>query len=420
MEISTEKRSEHRFKTPNRSRPRRGRWILDLDQSTQKSTPKKQTMKRNLRYSRTSRNVLGSICLLLMAKTTGFTLSGRKFRDSGMTSLQGELQQSERSATNDGTPREKVSGIFEELTQLSETTNRGFQASAEDRRRARDRIFSLEKLNTSPEPAADYYSNNKSDTSDAPTISGKWTLIYTDAPDIIALDTSRYPFSTAKLGRIGQECSPPFVKNVIEWMRPDWASQIPYAGSTDTRILQKVVTSASATPDKPFIVDLKVAGFELSSPKNVSTTENLSNRIQTDGFIAGLLTSNPVDLKGPWNPPFGKFRVLYLDEQYRATLTSQNHVAVNRRCTSEEECSRYRLYCDVKVSQSLENNSDGRASAQQETPLSKAYTLGKVLELDTRLGNWMIMIREQANSWGGAVHEKLDLQRISLQRPQDS
>merc|ERR1711935_241386 len=98
------------------------------------------------------------------------------------------------------------------------------------------------------------------------SISGKWTLIYTDAPDITGLDTSRNPFSTATLGRIGQDCNPPFVKNVIEWKRPSWASSLPFSGNENSRILQKVVTSASASPDKPNLVNLKIAGLELETP----------------------------------------------------------------------------------------------------------------------------------------------------------
>jgi hypothetical protein len=237
---------------------------------------------------------------------------------------------------NDDTRQGEASILIEELIEVAERTSRGFQASAADRRQARDIIFSLEKLNPTSEPAGGFYADNRSDTSDAPTISGKWTLIYTDAPDITSLDTSRSPFSTAKLGRIGQECNPPYIKNVIEWMRPDWASKIPFSGSEESRVLQKVVTSASATPEKPDVVNLKIAGLEVISP-NQASENDLSTRIQKDGFIAGLISANPVDLKGPLNPPFGQFRILYLDEALRITLTSQNNVAVNWRCKDGEE-----------------------------------------------------------------------------------
>eukprot|EP00980_Cylindrotheca_fusiformis_P012395 scaffold3043_cov121-Cylindrotheca_fusiformis.AAC.11 len=43
--------------------------------------------------------------------------------------------------------------------------------------------------------------------------------------------------------------------------------------------------------------------------------------------------------------------------------------------------------------------------------ISKAYahTVGEVLKLDTKLDNWMTMIREDPNRWGSVVEEKLEL-----------
>jgi len=234
-----------------------------------------------------------------------------------------------------------------ELQNLSERTNRGFQASAADREKAKEIIFDLARLNPTPEPASPYYSTEgplSEPSSPAPTLAGKWTLIYTDAPDITGLDTSRNPFSTAKLGRIGQECNPPYIKNVIEWLRPDWAKDLPFSGSDDSQVLQKVVTSASAGSEKPLTVDLKIAGLELEagSTETFSTIGNaepsdLVSRIQQQGIPAGLLSINPVDLKGPLNPPFGQFEILYLDEDFRMIKTGQNFLAVNQRIQPGEE-----------------------------------------------------------------------------------
>jgi hypothetical protein len=244
--------------------------------------------------------------------------------------------------------------VKKELLELAERTNRGFQASASDRKRARELIFDLARFNPTPEPASPYYtkandSNNGDQETEPPTstLAGKWTLIFTDAPDITGLDTSRNPFSTAKLGRIGQECKPPYIKKVIEWRRPDWAKDLPLSGSDESRVLQKVVTSASATPDKPLMVDLKVAGLELEAGSNSDEETNsssagepesdIASRIQKQGIPAGLLSMNPVDLKGSWNPPFGQFEILYLDEDLRMIKTGQNYVAVNRRIQEGEE-----------------------------------------------------------------------------------
>eukprot|EP00980_Cylindrotheca_fusiformis_P025240 scaffold13311_cov161-Cylindrotheca_fusiformis.AAC.6 len=38
-----------------------------------------------------------------------------------------------------------------------------------------------------------------------------------------------------------------------------------------------------------------------------------------------------------------------------------------------------------------------------------AHTVGEVLKLDTKLDNWMTMIREDPNRWGSVVEEKLEL-----------
>ena len=237
----------------------------------------------------------------------------------------------------------EVSVLIEKMRQIADRTNRGFQASSTDRRQARDIAFSLEKLNPTAAPAAAYYENSapsKESPRGRPTVSGKWNLIYTDAPDITSLDTSRNPLSTASLGRIGQECIPPYVKNVIEWKRPSWASSLPFSGTEDSRVLQKVVTSASATPEKPDTVDLKIAGLELENPNQedeLAKDNDIASRVERDGLVAGLLSLNPVDLKGQLNLPFGQFRILYLDEDLRITLTSQNYIAVNSRCKEDEE-----------------------------------------------------------------------------------
>eukprot|EP00529_Nitzschia_sp_RCC80_P041864 CAMPEP_0113463542 /NCGR_PEP_ID=MMETSP0014_2-20120614/12707_1 /TAXON_ID=2857 /ORGANISM="Nitzschia sp." /LENGTH=274 /DNA_ID=CAMNT_0000355531 /DNA_START=520 /DNA_END=1344 /DNA_ORIENTATION=+ /assembly_acc=CAM_ASM_000159 len=255
----------------------------------------------------------------------------------------------------------EVQSLKQELYDLASKTNRGFTANATERRTASEIIFDLARFNQSREPAQDYYhdgrgvnSGSGSGSNMSPnSVKGKWQLIYTDAPDIVSLDSSKNPFSTAKLGRIGQECSPPYIKNVIEWFRPDWAKDLPYSGTDESRVLQKVVTAASATPTKPMMVDLKVAGFELEAGTDsdddhhhghhddqamAKGNNDWMSRIQKDGLPAGLLSLNPVDLKGPMNPlPFGQFEILYLDEEVRMIRTGQNYLAVNRRLKPEEE-----------------------------------------------------------------------------------
>lgn len=249
----------------------------------------------------------------------------------------------------------EVTRLKTELMALATRTNRGFQATKEERDTIRDVIYELARFNPSKNPARGYYDSNTilhgndDAENDSCTISGKWTLIYTDAPDITGLDTSRNPFATAKLGRIGQECYPPYIRNVIEWLRPDWASNVPFSGTESSRIFQKVVTSASASPSKPLMVDLKVAGLEFisdnsgitsPSPPSLSSNNGIQDfvqRVQDQGLPSGLLSLRPIDWKSPLNPPFGQFEILYVDEDIRVIRTGQNYLAANQRIRSIEE-----------------------------------------------------------------------------------
>ena len=291
---------------------------------------------------------LFAVLIILLSSTSpafgfGVLQRAKSLLPIGSMLYMAEGNTSDESIENDKTGQEAVR-LKNELLDLADRTKRGFQASAEDRKKAKELIFDLARLNPTPEPASPYYSSNDNrQASSSPTLAGKWTLVYTDAPDITGLDTSRNPFSTAKLGRIGQECNPPYIKNVIEWLRPDWAKNLPFSGSDETRVLQKIVTSASANPNKPLTVDLKVAGLELEAGATSGDEDDsiqasdLVSLIQKRGIPAGLLSVNPVDLKGPLNPPFGQFEILYVDEDFRMIKTYQNFLAVNQRIKSGEE-----------------------------------------------------------------------------------
>jgi hypothetical protein len=137
----------------------------------------------------------------------------------------------------------------------------------------------------------------------------------------------------AKLGRIGQECSPPSIKNVIEWQRPGWASSLPFSGGETSRVLQKVCLEGSATQDNPKVVDLKVVGVDFLGMNGGDDLISGDNR-SMDAFFNGpaaLLERNPVKLQGPLTAPFGKFEILYLDDDMRITRTFQGYMAVNMR-----------------------------------------------------------------------------------------
>lgn len=222
-----------------------------------------------------------------------------------------------------------------QLLKLAHVTRRGFEAKLSDRKRIKELVDFLKKKNPSVDPARAFYydeedETNNSHPSNPLTLCGKWTLVYTDAPDIISLEGRRGgPLSIAKLGRIGQECVPPNIKNVIEWKRPDWAKSFDILGTDDSRVIQKVVVEATASRENPMIVDMKVAGLDIFG---VSGVEGKEEQI---GSPAKYFEENPIELRGPLQPPFGRFEVLYLDEDMRIIRTSQNFVAVNIRSVEE-------------------------------------------------------------------------------------
>ena len=158
------------------------------------------------------------------------------------------------------------------------------------------------------------------------------TALSLQAPDITGLD-NQGPLPSAKLGRIGQECDPPNVKNVIEWLKPDWIKRLPFKlGEDGSRVLQKVCTEASVDPSKPLCADLKLVGVELiGEASNTSTNDDKDDMSVNRLFQtpAEFLEKNPVELRGPLKAPFGKFDVLFLDKSMRIIKTYQGFLAVN-------------------------------------------------------------------------------------------
>jgi hypothetical protein len=239
--------------------------------------------------------------------------------------------------------------LKDSLQTLARVTKRGFTVTSSQKREISDVISKLCVYNPSNEPASSFYEDNvvsKERGEDVGSIDGKWKLVYTTAPDITSLDTTTSPslfptLPSAKLGRIGQECSKEMrtIKNVIEWSRPDWISRLlEGAGEADnggsSRVLQKVVCEASASPDMPSRVQLKLAGFELLGDIGNNDSQSQGQRSPL-AFIkegpAKILANNPVSLRGPLKAPFGFFDILYLDENMRIIKTGQGYLAVNVR-----------------------------------------------------------------------------------------
>ena len=226
-------------------------------------------------------------------------------------------------------------------------TDRGFRATLEEQNKIRQMIFKLAALSPTPAPAEAYFSTAdrqvENSNPNAASVKGKWTLLFTDAPDITSLKCPLNPLT--ELGRIGQECDPPTITNVIEWNAPDWVQSSPFVpnwwkGRRDTgepRILQKVVTTASASSQAPSKVFLKLAGLKLEGPplSDFRDSTALLKSISQNGVLASGLQRFPVNLQGPLSTPFGEFEILYLDEEMRITRTGQNYFAINLKDSLE-------------------------------------------------------------------------------------
>lgn len=230
---------------------------------------------------------------------------------------------------------EEVSQLKSDLFALASSSKRGFSATNVQKDEARRLCEKLKLLNPTKEPLYPYYSNeDKSGDDVGVSLAGKWTLVYTDAPDITSLDGG--PLAIAKLGRIGQECNPPLVKNVIEWLKPDWSDRLPFSvGNDDGRVLQKVCTEASASPTDPFRANLKAVGLDIVG--YISDDPAPTKSLPLPDNPAQIFKKNPVELRGPLKAPFGQFEVLYLDSEMRIIKTYQGFIAVNVRLQPSEE-----------------------------------------------------------------------------------
>lgn len=129
-----------------------------------------------------------------------------------------------------------------------------------------------------------------------PDISGDWELVYTDAPDILGLES---PLTACP--RIGQQISEVdgTIANVIEYQpRIDvWPVSL-FSQAKGDLLQQRVVTSFTRRADEPTKVDLKIKGAAFA-PKQI--------------LGVSLSSLPPLRLEGPLQPPFGTFEVLYCE-----------------------------------------------------------------------------------------------------------
>jgi len=207
------------------------------------------------------------------------------------------------------------SSVRSELLARAKACKGGFEASREDRKAMEDLIQRVAVWNPTRQPAAAYYAEPAAAGGpEEASLSGEWTLAYTDAPDIISLDQN--PLS--EVARIGQVCdsSAGTIANVIEWRPRSWLRGQPAASFLEKDLVeQRVVLRAQADPAQPSRVDLFVEGLDLI-PRTVLGNPLVGRQLQLRGPLSGRI-------------PFGSFDVLYLDEALRITRTYQGYYAVN-------------------------------------------------------------------------------------------
>ena len=251
---------------------------------------------------------------------------------NGCATVNGEVKQQQQQHQQEKVEADPSQIWREKIQALAFRTQCGFKATPTDRQRMKYLIQQLAAYNPTPEPAAVFYDKDQDATAAAtPSLQGKWTLVYTDAPDILTLaDNDTF----ARLQRIGQECGHGKIANVIEWVPPVWAGALPVTITGNTqgqRVLQKVITQASASPDQLSKVTLVLKGLQVEWLQ-----EDSSDNIE--GVLPSLWSRvNPLQLQGPLTAPFGSFEVLYLDEEMRIIRTNQGFYAINRRNSPETD-----------------------------------------------------------------------------------
>lgn len=178
---------------------------------------------------------------------------------------------------------------------------RGFAATEAEREEVNKKIADLAKLSPEAEPSA--------------RLGGEWTLLYTDAPDILGIPSG----PLARIKRIGQEidASAKTITNVIEYEPSPLASGVAgiVGGTVDEdSLVQRVITEYN--PVSAVSVDLKIRGLSITPTR-----------------VFGFELPDMLRLKadGPLSLPFGNFDILYMDDDLRIVRTRQGWCSINRR-----------------------------------------------------------------------------------------
>ena len=94
-----------------------------------------------------------------------------------------------------------------------------------------------------------------------------------------------------------------------------------------------IPTASSSSADED-LTKKRSSSTQFSDEMRMKEQEEEEEEVMSTATLSW--TSSTVSLS-PLNPPFGRFEVLYLDDDFRAIRTYQNFVACNRRITQPED-----------------------------------------------------------------------------------
>jgi len=154
----------------------------------------------------------------------------------------------------------------------------------------------------------------------ADSLDGDWVVLYTDAPEIKALDNSG---PLLQVSRIGQsiDAAAGTIETVIEYVPREW---VPGREDGD-RLQSRVLLDYDVDPARGREVIQKLTGLKII-PK--------TRRRQIAGF--NLPEAPPLNLQGPLSLPLGNLECVYSDIDLRVFRTWQRHWIVILRLAQDE------------------------------------------------------------------------------------
>lgn len=236
----------------------------------------------------------------------------RVYRQDLVRMVQSDVQESSEASN-------QVHALISKLLTECESCDRGFNATKSQQDSIRQLISEIKIYNPTKEPATSFYPDSMASNKDSEaSLDGQWTLLWTDAPDILALK-NQSPLS--EVGDIGQNylSREQKIENVIQWKPKEWVKASVGVCRNDD-VEQRVVLRGKASPNNPSRVELSLEGIDVEAKT-----------------VFGQPFAPDLTLKVPFGLalPFGTFDVLYLDDCIRITRTLQGFYAINSRRPDE-------------------------------------------------------------------------------------